>query len=258
MATQDGRSATGGAGPIFIGTAGWSIPKIHQDGFPQTGTHLERYGSTFQATEINSSFYRHHRRSTYERWAASVTELFRFSVKVPKTITHSGQLAVTSELDTFLSEIGGLGTKLGPLLLQFPPKQTFMEAESASFLTAIRERVAGPIACEPRHASWFGNDVDDLFSSLRIARVAADPPRAEGADVPGGWTRMAYYRLHGSPQIYYSPYGEERLESIAQQLVRNAQAGVETWCIFDNTTSYAATGDALTTMRLTRTHAGVR
>lgn len=238
---------------MFIGTAGWSIPRLHQDGFPATGTHLERYGSTFRATEINSSFYRPHRRSTYERWADSVGPSFRFAVKVPKSITHSGQLVVTSELDRFLAEIAGLGTKLGPLLLQFPPKQAFMKVESARFLTTIRERIAGPIACEPRHVSWFASEVGDLFHSLQIARVAADPPRADRADVPGGWAGLAYYRLHGSPRIYHSPYGKTRLESIAQKLLRHVEAGAETWCIFDNTTSYAATGDALTTTHLTTT-----
>ena len=55
-----------------IGTAGWSIPRQHAAAFPAGGSHLERYAQRFNAVEINSSFYRPHRRATYERWAASV------------------------------------------------------------------------------------------------------------------------------------------------------------------------------------------
>jgi len=42
----------------------------------------------FGAAEINSSFYRPHRRTIYERWGASVPETFRFAVRIPKAITH--------------------------------------------------------------------------------------------------------------------------------------------------------------------------
>ena len=61
-----------------IGTAGWSIPRIHQVHFPAEGSHLARYAAVFSGAEINSSFYRPHRRSTYERWAASTPDGFRF------------------------------------------------------------------------------------------------------------------------------------------------------------------------------------
>ena len=71
-----------------IGCAGWSIPKAHAGAFPAVGTALERYAQVFDCVEINSSFYRSHRPSTYERWAASVPDHFRFSVKMPKQITH--------------------------------------------------------------------------------------------------------------------------------------------------------------------------
>ena len=78
----------GSPNPIRIGTAGWSIPKEHAGAFPVEGSHLERYGAVLDAVEINSSFYRPHRRATYERWAGAVPEHFRFAVKVPRAITH--------------------------------------------------------------------------------------------------------------------------------------------------------------------------
>jgi uncharacterized protein YecE (DUF72 family) len=121
---------------VRIGTAGWSIPKQHAAPFPSEGTHLERYGAIFNAVEINSSFYRPHRTATYERWAASVPEDFRFAVKVPKSVTHERRLKGTGDLlDQFVSEVGGLGPKLGPLLIQLPPSLAFQSGRSGHLLT---------------------------------------------------------------------------------------------------------------------------
>uniref|UniRef100_UPI0035E3FB88 DUF72 domain-containing protein n=1 Tax=Stutzerimonas nitrititolerans TaxID=2482751 RepID=UPI0035E3FB88 len=77
---------------------------------------------------------------------------------------------------------------------------------------------------------------EQTLEQARIARVAPDPaPFAEAAR-PGGWTGFRYYRLHGSPRIYYSAYGGDRLASLTERLVE-APKGVDTWCIFDNTAS---------------------
>jgi uncharacterized protein YecE (DUF72 family) len=244
--TADGATAT-----IRIGTAAWSIPKEHAAPFPVAGSHLERYGVVLNAVEINTSFYRPHRTATYERWAASVPETFRFAVKVPKAVTHERRLKDVGDLlDRFLSEAGGLGPKLGPLLVQLPPSLSFQAGIADRFLSELRSRVEGGIVCEPRHASWFTPEAEALLDGLRIARVAADPPPIPGADEPGGWRGLSYYRLHGSPKIYYSAYSAEYLAAIAEVLARDAAAGIETWCIFDNTAAFAATGDALTTRSL--------
>ena len=56
------------------------------------GTHLERYSKVLSCAEINSTFYRSHRPSTWKKWVESVPESFRFSVKAPKAITHETNL----------------------------------------------------------------------------------------------------------------------------------------------------------------------
>src|SRR3954447_13007277 len=66
--------------PIRIGTAGWTVPSKYLERVPAGGSHLERYARHFNVVEINSSFHRPHRRATYERWAESVPQNFRFSV----------------------------------------------------------------------------------------------------------------------------------------------------------------------------------
>lgn len=235
---------------MFIGTAGWSIASRYAAEFPASGTHLERYSTRLDCVEINSSFYRPHRPETYRRWAASVPDGFRFAVKVPKTITHEARLAgAEAALDRFLKEIDGLGGKLGVLLVQLPPHLRFDAGTAEGFFRALRERTASHVALEPRHASWFGQEAETLMANYRIARVAADPSRAAGGDRPAGWPNLAYFRMHGTPEVYYSDYGPERLAAIGSRLARSAASGAEVWCIFDNTANGYALGNALSLSR---------
>jgi uncharacterized protein YecE (DUF72 family) len=231
-------------GPISrIGTAGWTVPASAAEAFPREGSSLERYSKRFDCAEINSSFHRSHRPDTWRRWASSVPESFRFSAKLPKEITHKRRLAdFEGPLAGALAEMEGLGDRLEILLVQLPPSLAFEPAVADEFFTALRARWDRHLACEPRHPSWFEPDADSLLEDRRIARVAADPAKVPAAAEPGGWRGLAYYRLHGSPVMYRSSYDDGRLESYSERL---SAGPAPAWCIFDNTASSAATGDAL-------------
>jgi uncharacterized protein YecE (DUF72 family) len=231
---------------IHVGTAGWALPHMWRDRFPPAASNLERYTARFSCAEINSSFYRQHRRATYERWAGSVPPQFRFAVKVPRAITHDQRLVAADVLlDVFLDEARGLGDRFGPLLVQLPPSLAFDASIAGEFFTTLRGMYAGDVVCEPRHDTWFGAPSDALLLAHRIARVGADPACVAAAAAPGAWTGLAYLRLHGSPVMYRSSYETERLAALATLLRANAAAGRGCWCIFDNTTLGAATGNAL-------------
>lgn len=231
---------------VRIGCAGWAIRREHSHRFAHVGTHLQRYATLFNCVEINSCFYRPHRLSTYERWAASVPEDFRFAVKLPKVITHESRLlGVTAQLEQFLDETSGLGAKRGPILVQLPPSFAFDETTAHSFFTELRTRFDGDVVFEPRHETWFSAEVESLLHEHQISRIAADPSRVPAAAKPAGYDRVAYYRLHGSPRVYYSSYSPEALAGIAQAIEQSTARGISTWCIFDNTALGAATSDAL-------------
>ena len=230
----------------YIGYAGWSIRSEYSKHFPDAGTHLERYAARFPCVEINSSFYRPHQPKTYERWADSTPEEFRFAVKIPKAITHEHRLIDTAALlDRFLGEASALGKKLGPLLVQLPPSLAFSKATSQDFFTMMRECFDGAVVCEPRHPSWFTPEADDVLDDYKVARVAADPAPVPEAAIPGGWSGLVYYRLHGSPQMYYSEYSGDYIRAMAAALRAMSQRDVPVWCIFDNTAEGAATANAL-------------
>jgi uncharacterized protein YecE (DUF72 family) len=128
----------------------------------------------------------------------------------------------------------------------------FDPSAAEAFFQTPRDSFGGDIVCEPRHATWFTADVDAFFIERQVARVAADPQPHPDAEHPGGWRRLAYYRLHGSPKMYYSPYSDEDIIQIAGKLRRSDMEGTRTWCTFDNTAEFAATANVLTTVVLVR------
>jgi uncharacterized protein YecE (DUF72 family) len=222
-----------------IATAAWSIPKAVADRFPEEGTGLSRYASVFSGVEINSTFYRQHRASTFVRWADSVPDDFRFSVKMPKDITHARRLKdIGAGFKGFLEEIAYLGRKVGPLLCQLPPNLAFHPDEAEAAFETIRNAYAGSIVIEVRHKSWASEPAMSLLDGYSIDRVLADPaPVWQIADFPHP---PRYMRLHGKPKIYYSNYTEKEIRSFSKLLAPDS------WCVFDNTASGAACGNALT------------
>lgn len=244
-------------GALRIGCAGWSLPRDHWVDFDDGGSHLQRYASRFNLVEINSSFYRPHRRETYERWARSTPSDFRFAVKLPKTMTHDRRLVDTmDDFEVFLEQLSGLGSKLGCLVVQLPPSLAFEAQVLGRFAEQLRRRHQGPVALEPRHASWFARPADDMLAAFRFARVLADPVRHDQGRAPGGWAGTVYLRLHGSPRMYWSRYEDELLARLAERLAVARQDGADCLCIFDNTASGASVGNALMLKALTASNSG--
>ena len=195
--------------------------------------------------EINSSFKRTHRREIYAKWAAQTPRTFRFAVKLPREITHQTRLrGARSSIADFLEQVGGLGRRLGPLLVQLPPSLHFEARIAGRFFALMRKQHGGGIVCEPRHPSWFSAAAESLLVRHRIARVAADPAVMPEAALPAGHRAIAYFRLHGSPRMYWSRYDAAQLDAwIGRMLQFKVQS--EVWCVFDNTAGNFALNNAL-------------
>ena len=223
-----------------MGCAGWQVPAAHRSLVGAGDSVLARYATRLPVVEVNTSFYRPHAARTWAGWAAQVPAGFRFSAKLPREISHDARLQRCGpRLDRFRDEVDGLGRKLGGLLLQLPPSLAFDARVADTFLAMLRRRFDCALACEPRHASWFGAAADRLWQRYTVARVAADPALAADAAQPGGSAKQwRYWRLHGSPRMYYSQYGDAALEALAQKL-RGGD-----WVLFDNTAHGHALGDA--------------
>ena len=168
------------ASPLRIGTAGWSVPSQYNGEMPAGGSHLERYARRLNAVEINSSFYRPHQRKTYERWAQSTPKGFRFSVKVPKAMTHEHGLAgCAALLDHFAAEVADLATGSASCWCNCRrnwrwkngwPGISFARCASAS---TCRSPASRDMRAGSRRMPMTGSPTRE------VARVAADP--AQGA-----------------------------------------------------------------------------
>jgi uncharacterized protein YecE (DUF72 family) len=205
---------------------------------------LGRYARVFNCAEINSTFYRSHGEATYARWAQSTGRSFRFALKLPRLITHDLRLQrVSSALDRFLEESSALKSKRGPLLVQLPPSLEFQPRVAGRFFELLRKRWSAFVVCEPRHVSWFSHESETMLKDFHIGRVATDPTAIVGAERPGGWPGIVYYRLHGSPRKYWSAYEQGFLDRIADA-IRRTPASTAAWCVFDNTAGGGALENA--------------
>lgn len=238
---------------IFIGTSDWGIAAESAAAFRAGDCDLQRYSALMGCVEINSSFYRSHRASTYERWADRAPPDFRFAVKCPKQISHRCRLeAVKEPLTRFVDTAAALGPKWCVLLVQLPTTLAYDDLVAGHFFEQVHARFGGAVVCEPRHPSWFTLPAERLMQDLEVSRAAVDPAKWPGADEPGGWTQMlamdhappAYCRWHGSPREYWSSYDEAWLRERALWLQSQAQHQA-CWCIFGNAAGGAALRNAL-------------
>jgi len=236
-----------------IGTAGWAISRDAASAFPGEGRHLDRYARVLGCAEINSSFQRSHRVEVYQRWAAQTPPGFRFSVKLPRSISHDARLRRAREpLLRFLAEVAGLGERLAVLLVQLPPSFEFEARSTRRFFAVLADLFAGAVVCEPRHPSWFTPAADRTLVDCRVGRVAADPARCAQGQRPGGWLgddgdgrgAVVYYRWHGAPRMYWSRYELAWVQARADELKR-WPPDADCWCIFDNTAGGGAISNAL-------------
>jgi uncharacterized protein YecE (DUF72 family) len=232
--------ASGDVTPVTrVGTAGWANPGDQRDERKPGLTHLQHYAERFNCTEINSSFYRLHRRATYERWAQSTPSDFSFAVKMPKALSHDTALrCLPGDLDEFLESVQGLGSKLAVLLLQLPPRSEFQPRIARRFFALLTKRTPVPVVCEPRHPSWSAAGAQRLFGEFDISWVFADPVRVSHAWRCTG--RILYHRLHGAPHIYWSSYSAGYLRDLAAELTQERGCVRQVWSIFDNTAAGAA------------------
>ena len=237
---------------ILVGIAGWSNPPSQRAGRQAGQSHLVYYAEHFACVEVNSTFYRPHRKQTYLRWREETPPHFRFSVKMPASITHEARLRhCAAEVARFYEEAGQLQPKLAAVLLQLPPSLEFNVATFRAFFKKVPALHGTVVACEPRHASWFTPAANDALLRASVSRVAADPVRPQSCELPGGARSFAYYRWHGTPRIYYSKYTDAQLVNFAADVTMAAAR--TSWCIFDNTARYAAWDDALRFMRVVAT-----
>jgi uncharacterized protein YecE (DUF72 family) len=152
---------------------------------------LEYYSSRLNGVELNGSFYRMPPATALEKWAAATPETFRFCMKASRGLTYSAEgFDRVGLAGLFAQRMSPLGVRAGPVLLQFPP----VRQRNLALLDSLLEALAGPVACEFRHDSWFHADTYDVIRRHTGALVVTDEEKWPQAPlVEAG--RFAYFRL---------------------------------------------------------------
>jgi uncharacterized protein YecE (DUF72 family) len=208
-------------------------------GLPQR-RWLEQYARMFDTVEVNNTFYGLPAVTTIVKWAETVPSWFVFSLKMSRYVTHRRDLQhAAAPIRHFMERISGLGSHIGPIVVQLPPTQTADQKGLEAILAAVPGHVK--VAVEPRHPSWFeGGATRALLERHGAALIWADRRgRMQNPD----WvtTDWLYLRLHGG-QGRDGNYGPRTIGRYAQQLAALDQ---ETFVYFNND----ATGNAVRNAR---------
>jgi uncharacterized protein YecE (DUF72 family) len=154
---------------FFIGSAVWAHQGWVGNFFPK-GTkqadYLREYAKRLTTVEGNTTFYATPSKETVLRWAEDTPAYFRFCPKLPRGISHAGQLMPhLSEAQRFVDLMRNLGTRLGPMFLQLPPRYSpKLTYDLQKFLEAWPHEV--PLAVEVRHLDWFNEPYHAALNAM--------------------------------------------------------------------------------------------
>jgi uncharacterized protein YecE (DUF72 family) len=264
-------------GRTLVGTSGWSYPhwkgRFYPAGLP-VRSQLAYLSGQLDSVEVNGTFYRLARPTTFAGWRAAVGDDFTFAVKGSRYVTHLLKLADvrTPLANFFASGVLLLGRTLGPILWQLPPQLGFDAERARRFLELLprdlddAERLArrhdARLSCraalhapdghdcalrhalEVRHASWLDEDALQLLATYDVALVHADTADRHPLSLERTCD-FAYVRLHGAEALYASRYTDDQLDRWSAQVDRWSRAGADVFVYFDNDANAFAPRDAL-------------
>jgi uncharacterized protein YecE (DUF72 family) len=230
---------------VHVGTSGWQYRDwrgpVYPPGVPQA-RWLEHYAERFSTVESNNAFYRLPERRTFEAWAARTPPDFRMAVKASRYLTHILRLREPEDaVERLVGAAAGLGPKLGPILVQLPPR---FQAEPARLDATLAAFPPGwLVAVEVRDPSWNVDAVCRILRRRGAALCLADrrgplEPRWRTAD----WTYLRFHEGRATPRPCY---GDQALGTWARRLVDGWGTGVEAWVYFNNDPHGCAPSDAL-------------
>jgi uncharacterized protein YecE (DUF72 family) len=231
--------------PAWVGTSGWQYrdwkSRFYPDDVPQKGW-LEYYVTRFPTVELNNAFYRLPEKATFEKWRERTPEGFVMTVKASRYLTHVKRLKEPEEpVARLMDRAAGLGDRIGPILLQLPPTlrvdTSALDACLACFPAHIR------LAVEPRHESWWTDDVKEVLVKRNAALCWAD---RLGRPVTPLWRTAdwGYLRLHEGRANPPPRYGRQALATWAERLASTYSAKEDVYVYLNNDPGGAAVVDA--------------
>jgi uncharacterized protein YecE (DUF72 family) len=239
--------------PVLVGTSGWQYRDwrgvLYPEGVPQR-RWLEHYAESFATVENNGAFYRLPQRSTFERWRSEVPDGFVMAVKASRFLTHLKRLREPKEpVDRLMNAAAGLGDRLGPVLLQLPPT---LQADPELLAECLDQFPQGTrVAVEPRHESWWTDEVRSVLADRDAALCWAD---RDGRPVTPLWRTASwgFLRLHHGRAKPVPSYGDAALRSWCRRIVDAWPKAAHCHVYFNNDPGGAAVRNAFRFAELMR------
>ncbi len=237
---------------VRIGTSGWSYDHwadvLYPPGLP-AARRLQRYVEVFDTVELNASFYRWPKDSTFAGWREQVPDGFTISVKAHRGLTHYRRLASPEPwIERFETCWQSLGDRRGVLLVQLHPELRRDDARLDSFLAGVPTSIR--VAVELRHPSWNAAEVYAVLESHRAAYVVMSGPGLPC--IPRATTDFVYVRMHGpdAGEMYTGSYPAGELRHWADRIADWDREGLDVWMYFNNDLGGHAVRNALSLREL--------
>jgi uncharacterized protein YecE (DUF72 family) len=218
--------------PVHVGTSGWQYRHWRNVFYPpglRSQDWLQFYVRHFETLELNVTFYREVKASTYERWHESVPASFLFSAKMSRFITHIKRLNVESQsIRRFIDRVTILSDRLGVILIQLPPSLKYDRDVVLRFFDLLDAPLR--YAIEARNNTFVCDDFFTILAGRNIAWCISESagryPYAEAITAD-----FVYLRLHGREELYASSYTDDELRELAGKI---RAWGKEAFVYFDN------------------------
>lgn len=221
---------------VHIGTSGWSYDHwenvLYPPGVPPRD-RLAWYVGNFGTVELNASFYRWPRTTTFAGWRRRLPDGFQLSVKAPRGLTHGKKLyAPEVWIERIAQSWHELGDRRAVLLVQLPPDMERDDGRLGYFLERLPDWIR--VAVEFRHDSWHTDEVFALLERHRAAYCVLS-----GARLPcilRVTAPFVYLRLHGPDpdHLYAGSYSDADLAWWADRIREWRHSGSRVFGYFNN------------------------
>lgn len=218
---------------LNIGCSGWFYWHWRGTVYPEnmpTKKWFPHYSTALKTVELNAPFYSWPTLAGVAAWKRQIgRKHFIYTIKVCELITHIKKFTGTKNLIKDFGYIADLlGHNMGCFLYQFPPSFYYTRARLRSIVAQVDPERRNVV--EFRHASWWNQDVYDVFTKAGIIFCSCSGPRLP--DVLIKTSEEVYIRFHGKTQWYRHNYTREELAEWADRIRQNGAKRI--WAYFNN------------------------
>ena len=207
---------------IRVGIGGWNFApwrgKFYPSSLPQA-EELRFASRRLTAIEVNGTFYRTQTPESFARWAAETPDGFVFAVKASRAATYrtdpdEAEASVKHFLNSGLAE---LGSKLGPILWQFPKTRKFDADAMERFLGLLPDHLNGVRlrhVIEAGHPSFVDPVWIEMLRRYGVAPAIVENETSPFADITADFV---YARLERNDAASPAGYPEPDLSAWADR-----------------------------------------